>query len=73
MEPAPQSVAVSVYPVLCCSPRHLGLIPYAEVESESAAPDAGHVAASVAIPMAVAVAIVTVAVLVPASPSPLDL
>ena len=72
VEPAPQSAATCAYPILCCSPRHLGLIPSAGVESESAAPDAGHVAA----PVAVAVAALPMAEALlsePTSPSLLDL
>ena len=78
VEPAPQSAVVSAYPALCCSPRHLGLIPSVVVESESAAPDAGHVAASVAAPVAVAMAVAALPVAeapvsAPASPSLMDL
>ena len=74
VEPAPQSAAISAYPVLSYSPRHLGLIPSTGVESESVAPDVGHVDASVAAPVAVAALPVAEALVsVPASPSLLDL
>ena len=52
VEPAPQFFGASAYPVLCCSPRHLGLTPSVMVGSESTTPDDGPVAVAMVAPMA---------------------
>ena len=83
--PAPQSAGTSTYPVLCCSPQRLDLIPSDVVGSAPATlcgrpilvPVAASMATSVAVSVAVAVPldalpVVEAPVSVPVSPSLLD-